>query len=79
MTRVSRGIHNRGVRKAPFVVLIGANMPSILTEISFLSNPRSERLLRQPKYREDIAKALFSGIEDYINNLGSVRVAHRTH
>jgi N-acetylmuramoyl-L-alanine amidase len=79
MSSVSHGIHNRGVRKAPFVVLIGANMPSILTEISFLSNPRSERLLRQSKYREDIAKALFSGIENYINNLGSVRVAQRTH
>ncbi len=79
MSHISPGIHNRGVRKAPFVVLIGANMPSILTEISFLSNPRSERLLRQPRYREDIAKAIFSGIEDYINNLGSVRVAQRTH
>ena len=78
MSRDSRGIHNRGVRKAPFVVLIGANMPSILTEISFLSNPHSEHLLRKPSYREQIAKALFRGIEDYINNLGSVRVAQRT-
>ena len=78
MSSVSRGIHNRGVRKAPFVVLIGANMPSILTEISFLSNPHSEHLLRNPRYREQIAKSLFRGIEDYINNLGSVRVAQRT-
>lgn len=78
MSRVSRTIRNRGVRKAPFVVLIGANMPSILTEISFLSNPHSEHLLRNPRYREQIAKALFNGIEDYINNLGSVRVAQRT-
>ncbi len=79
MSRISHGIHDRGVRKAPFVVLIGANMPSILTEISFLSNPRSEHLLREPRYREDIAKAIFSGVENYINNLGSVRVAQRTH
>jgi len=78
MSRVSHGIHNRGVRKAPFVVLIGANMPSVLAEISFLSNPHSEHLLREPAYREKIAKALFQGIEDYINNLGSVRVAQRT-
>ena len=78
MSRASRGIHNRGVRKAPFVVLIGANMPSILTEISFLSNPHSEHLLREPAYREQIAKALFRGIENYINNLGSVRMAQRT-
>jgi N-acetylmuramoyl-L-alanine amidase len=79
MSRISRGVHNRGVRKAPFVVLIGANMPSVLTEISFLSNPQSEHLLRQPEYREQIAKALFNGIEDYISNLGSIRVAQRTH
>ena len=78
MARISHGIHNRGVRKAPFVVLIGAHMPSILTEISFLSNPHSEHLLREPRYREQIALALFRGIEDYINNLGSVRVAQRT-
>ena len=78
MSRVSRGIHNRGVRKAPFVVLIGAQMPSILAEISFLSNAHSERLLRTGSYREQIAKALFNGIEDYITNLGSVRVAQRT-
>lgn len=78
MARVSHGLHNRGVRKAPFVVLIGANMPSILAEISFLSNPHSEHLLRESSYREDIAKALFKGIEAYINNLGSVRVAQRT-
>jgi N-acetylmuramoyl-L-alanine amidase len=78
MSRISRGIHNRGVRKAPFVVLIGANMPSILTEISFLSNSHSERLLKSTSYREQAAKALFNGIENYINNLGSVRVAQST-
>jgi N-acetylmuramoyl-L-alanine amidase len=78
MSGVSRGIHNRGVRKAPFVVLIGANMPSILAEISFLSNPHSEHLLRSTAYREQIAKSLFHGIENYITNLGSVRVAQRT-
>lgn len=81
MSRISPGIHNRGVRKAPFVVLIGANMPSILAEISFVTNPKSEHLLRQGYYREDIAKALFNGIEAYIHNLGSVgnvRVAQRT-
>jgi N-acetylmuramoyl-L-alanine amidase len=78
MSRISSGIHNRGVRKAPFVVLIGANMPSILTEISFLSNTHSERLLKSPSYREQVAKALFNGIEKYISNLGSVRVAQST-
>jgi N-acetylmuramoyl-L-alanine amidase len=78
MSRISHGIRNRGVRKAPFVVLIGANMPSVLAEISFVSNSHSEHLLRTSSYREQIAKALFNGIEDYITNLGSVRVAQRT-
>ena len=50
MQKASKTVKNRGVRKAPFVVLIGADMPSILTEISFLSNPADEKLLKQPEY-----------------------------
>ncbi len=50
---------DRGVRQAPFLVLIGASMPSVLTEISFLSNPREERLLKSPAYRQKIAEALY--------------------
>ena len=53
-------------------------MPAVLAEISFVSNPHSEHLLRTSSYREQIAKALFNGIENYITNLGSVRVAQRT-
>lgn len=66
---------DRGVKKAPFVVLIGANMPSILTEISFLTNPRDEHLLRRPEYRQKIAEAIFQGTLEYVNTLGSVKVA----
>ncbi|MBZ5561272.1 MAG: N-acetylmuramoyl-L-alanine amidase [Acidobacteriia bacterium] len=68
---------DRGVKKAPFVVLIGANMPSILAEISFLTNPRDERLLRKPDYRQKIAEALYQGVVDYVNTLGGVKVAQR--
>jgi N-acetylmuramoyl-L-alanine amidase len=68
---------DRGVKKAPFVVLIGANMPSILAEISFLTNPRDEKLLRRPDYRQKLAEALYQGILDYVNNLGGVRVVQR--
>jgi N-acetylmuramoyl-L-alanine amidase len=46
---VSQDERNRGVKKAPFVVLIGANMPSVLSEISFISNPSDEKLLRKTK------------------------------
>jgi N-acetylmuramoyl-L-alanine amidase len=68
---------DRGVKKAPFVVLIGANMPSILAEISFLTNPHDERLLRKSQYRQKIAEALYQGIVDYVNTLGGVKVAQR--
>jgi N-acetylmuramoyl-L-alanine amidase len=66
---------DRGVKKAPFVVLIGANMPSVLAEISFLTNPKDERLLKQPDYLQKIAQALYEGVIHYVNNLGGVRVA----
>lgn len=63
---------DRGVKKAPFVVLIGAHMPSILSEISFLSNPTDERLLKSPRYRQRIAEGLFNGIERYLGSLNSL-------
>ncbi len=66
---------NRGVKKAPFVVLIGANMPSVLAEISFLTNPQDERLLKRPEHRARIADALYRGIARYVSNLGGVKVA----
>jgi N-acetylmuramoyl-L-alanine amidase len=75
MSRGNTGLRNRGVRKAPFVVLIGANMPSILAEISFVSNPQDEKLLRKPEYRQRIAESLFRGIQHYASNLGGVKVA----
>jgi N-acetylmuramoyl-L-alanine amidase len=69
---------DRGVKKAPFVVLIGANMPSILTEIAFVSNPQDAHDLRDPAYRQRIAESLYAGIARYINGLSSVRVAEVT-
>jgi N-acetylmuramoyl-L-alanine amidase len=66
---------NRGVKKAPFVVLIGANMPSILAEIGFLSNPREEALLKKSDYREKLTEALFRGISRYTENLSHFQVA----
>jgi N-acetylmuramoyl-L-alanine amidase len=66
---------NRGVRKAPFVVLIGANMPSVLVEIGFLSNPREEALLIKPDYRQKLAEALFRGLTKYADGLSHFQVA----
>jgi N-acetylmuramoyl-L-alanine amidase len=69
---VSRSERNRGVKKAPFVVLIGANMPSVLAEISFLSNPSDERLLRKADQRQRIADGLYRGIAAYLASLNSL-------
>ena len=69
-----KSIRNRGVRKAPFVVLIGADMPSILTEISFLSNPADERLLKQPEQRQKMAEGLYQGVASYLQSMNSVTV-----
>jgi len=62
--------YNRGVKQAPFVVLIGANMPSVLAEISFISNPDEEKRLKAPEYRQQIAQSLFDGVRSYVESLG---------
>ncbi len=66
---------NRGVRQAPFVVLIGATMPSILAEIGFVSNPHDERLLRRSDQRQKIAEALFKGVSQYAGTLSHMQIA----
>lgn len=63
------GMRDRGVKKAPFVVLAGAKSPSVLVEIGFLSNSREEALLRKPDYRQKLAEALFRGISRYADSL----------
>jgi N-acetylmuramoyl-L-alanine amidase len=60
-----------GVKQAPFMVLIGATMPSVLTEVSFITNRDEGRLLRTAKYRQHIADALFQGIRRYQGGLKS--------
>lgn len=72
MQRVNKNIRNRGVRKAPFVVLIGANMPSVLAEISFISNPSDEVALAKPDGREHVAEGLYKGIEAYLQSTNSL-------
>jgi N-acetylmuramoyl-L-alanine amidase len=69
------GLRDRGIKKAPFVVLIGANMPSILAEISFLTNSDDARELQQPAYRQRIAESLYRGVSTYISGLSGVRLA----
>jgi N-acetylmuramoyl-L-alanine amidase len=73
----SPAIRDRGVKKAPFIVLIGANMPSILAEISFVSNPTDEHRLETSEYRQRIAESLYRGIAKYVDGLSGVKVASK--
>ena len=68
---VSRGETNRGVKQAPFIVLTGAQMPAVLSEISFVSNARDESLLQDTAQRERVAEGLYRGIAAYLNNLNA--------
>ncbi len=68
---------DRGVKKAPFVVLIGASMPSVLAEIGFVSNAHDESVMRREEYRERTAEALYKGISSYASSLSHFQVAQR--
>jgi N-acetylmuramoyl-L-alanine amidase len=65
-------IRDLGVKQAPFVVLIGAVMPSVLAEISFITNPQEARLVKSSGYRQKIAEALFTAIRKYQTSLKNV-------
>ncbi len=69
---------NRGVKKAPFVVLIGASMPSILAEVGFVTNSKEESLLKRSEHRDRIAEALYRGVADYASTLSKMTVARET-
>jgi N-acetylmuramoyl-L-alanine amidase len=66
---------DRGVKPSQFAVLTGTDMPSILAEVSFISNPEDERLLKGAERRQQIAEALFEGVKSYSETLGIFRGA----
>ena len=68
---------DRGIRKAPFVVLIGASMPSVLSEIGFISNAHDESIMKRSEYRERLAEALYKGLAGYAGTLSHFQVAQR--
>lgn len=68
MNRQDPDVTNAGIRTAPFVVLLGTKMPSVLVEISCISNLREEQRLATPAYRERIASAVTDGIEAYLRS-----------
>ncbi|MGZ5495989.1 MAG: N-acetylmuramoyl-L-alanine amidase family protein, partial [Candidatus Aminicenantales bacterium] len=63
-------IRDLGVKGGPFWVLIGGEMPSVLVEISHLSNAKEEAKLKTGKYRELAAQGIYDGIMEYIRSLG---------
>ena len=72
LSKQTRGLRNRGVRKAPMLVLMDAKMPAVLAEVSFLSNTTDEKLLKTSAYRDKVAEALFKGISSYADTLSSI-------
>ncbi len=66
---------DRGIKQAPFVVLIGATMPSILAEVGFVSNPHDEKLMNRGEQRQRIAEALFKGVAMYASSLSHTQLA----
>jgi N-acetylmuramoyl-L-alanine amidase len=76
-----RSLHpvpDRGVHTAPFYVLIGANMPAVLAEIAFVSNPEEERRLKTPAYRQLIARSLLGGVRSYLEALNRTQTRQLT-
>ncbi|HEA64686.1 MAG TPA: N-acetylmuramoyl-L-alanine amidase [Candidatus Aminicenantes bacterium] len=63
-------VKSLGVKGGPFWVLIGGEMPSVLVEISHLSNPTEEKRLKNPQYRQRVAQGIYEGIKEYVNSLG---------
>jgi N-acetylmuramoyl-L-alanine amidase len=68
---------SRGVKQAPFVVLVGSRVPSILVEIGFLSNPLEENQFKRSDHRQRIADALYKGVAQYMNRLSHIDIAQR--
>jgi len=72
LAKGNAGLRDRGVKKAPFVVLIGANMPSILAEISFVTNEDDAAQLQTGAYRERVAESLYKGVAKYAAGINGV-------
>ena len=69
--------NDRGVRHAPFIVLIGANAPSVLVELGFMSNDWDEQLLNSEEYKDKLARALMEAVKDYVKTMDQAGLASR--
>ena len=75
LKRTNKDVRSRGVKKAPFVVLIGAQMPSVLAEISFITNKQELQLLKTSAYKDRIAQALYNAVLKYRRSLKGAAAA----
>ena len=76
--RANHTAKDRGIKKAPFVVLIGAQMPAVLVEIGFITNSQEEVMMRRGDHRQRIADALYKGVSSYANGLSHFQVAQQS-
>jgi N-acetylmuramoyl-L-alanine amidase len=74
LKKSNKDVRSRGVKKAPFVVLIGAAMPSVLAEISFITNKQELQLLKTSGYKDKIAQALYAAVLRYRKSLKGAAV-----
>jgi N-acetylmuramoyl-L-alanine amidase len=72
-----RSVRDYGVKRAPFLVLLGVDVPAVLTEVSCLSNTKEEIKLNNPSHRENIAYYIEAGILDYLNKGEAIYEAKR--
>ncbi len=80
LRKTNKEVRSRGVKKAPFVVLIGAAMPSVLAEVSFVSNKQELALLKTNAYKQGIAESLFNAVMRYRKSLkGLPAIASQEH
>jgi N-acetylmuramoyl-L-alanine amidase len=69
LQKTDKNVRNLGVKQAPFMVLLGATMPSVLAEISFITNRQDASMLKTDKHRQRIAEALYAGVLRYQQSL----------
>ena len=69
-------IRSKGVKQAPFYVLLGAQMPALLVETSFISNPRECKRLASDKYQEELCNGIIRGIRKYIKETSPTAFNH---
>ena len=78
MKKSYSNIKSKGVKQAPFYVLLGAQMPAILIETSFISNPRECKRLTDIQYQDKLCEGIVNGIREYIKEINPTALLHKS-